>query len=151
MFLTHYFTGCNCSLSSPFFKINTNANNWLIIIHNDIMLEVDGPPSSHFSVKGELNLAFKRFFLNKITHQCWFPYVEEWMSEELWVFSIDMRVNGKALRGTEISSPFTLRNFKWTPLAHTMILAPILNRSLAWTRCVLHSCFIKSNTDNDVI
>ena len=26
------------------------------------------------------------------------------MSEELWVFSIDMRVKGKALRGTEISS-----------------------------------------------
>ena len=113
----------------------TNANNWLIIIHNDIMLEVDGPPSSHFSVKGELNLAFKRFFLNTITHQCWFPYVGEWMSEELWVFSIDMRVKGKALRGTEISSPFTLRSYKWTPLAHTVILAPILNRSLAWTQC----------------
>ena len=115
------------------------------------MLDKDGPPSSHFSVKGELNLAFKRFFLNKITHQCWFPYVGEWMSEELWVFSIDMRVKGKALRGTEISSPFTLRSYKWTPLAHTVILAPILNRSLAWTQCFLYSYFTKSNIDDDVI
>ena len=73
------------------------------------------------------------------------------MSEELWVFSIDMRVKGKALRGTEISSPFTLRSYKWTPLAHTVILAPILNRSLAWTQCFLYSYLTKSNIDDDVI